>query len=87
MLAKFHGDQRLIVILLINYLNSSFCSLKLFIKNESMDYIVNNIWLAWKFTCILSIYKTCNSMVGFFLLLGRHALYFDKIVVRLDFLE
>ena len=43
MLAKFHGDQRLIIILLINYLNSSFCSLKLFIKNESMDYIVNNI--------------------------------------------
>ena len=65
MLAKFHGDQRLIIILLINYLNSSFCSLKLFIKNESMDYIVNNIGLAWKFTCILSIYKTCNSMVGF----------------------
>ena len=65
MLAKFHGDQRLIIILLINYLNSNFCSLKLFIKNESMDYIVNNIWLAWKFTCILSIYKTCNSMVGF----------------------
>ena len=28
MLAKFHGDQRIIVMLSINYLNSSFCSLK-----------------------------------------------------------
>ena len=27
-LAKFHSDQRLIVMLSINYLNSSFCSLK-----------------------------------------------------------
>ena len=28
MLAKFHSDQRLIVMLSINYLNSSFCNLK-----------------------------------------------------------
>ena len=28
MLAKFHGDQRLIVMLSINYFNSSFCNLK-----------------------------------------------------------
>ena len=28
MLAKFHSDQRLIVILSINCLNSNFCSLK-----------------------------------------------------------
>ena len=28
MLAKFYGDKKLIVMLSINYLNSSFCSLK-----------------------------------------------------------
>ena len=30
-----------------------------------MDQKVNNIWLAWKLACMLSTYKTCNSMVGF----------------------
>ena len=32
MLAKFHGEQRLIVMLSINYLNSGFCSLKIIHK-------------------------------------------------------
>ena len=30
-----------------------------------MYYIVNNIRLVWKLTCMLNTYKTCNSMVGF----------------------
>ena len=30
-----------------------------------MDQIVNYIWLAWKLSCMLKIYKTYNSMVGF----------------------
>ena len=31
-LVKFHGEQRLIVMLSINYLNSGFCSLKIIHK-------------------------------------------------------
>ena len=30
-----------------------------------MDHMVNNIRLAWKLTCMLSTYKTCNLTVGF----------------------
>ena len=30
-----------------------------------MDHKVNNIRLAWKLACMLSTYRTCNSMVGF----------------------
>ena len=37
MFAKFRGDQRLIAISLINYLNLSFYNLKLCIKYEFMD--------------------------------------------------
>ena len=29
-----------------------------------MDHKVNNIRLAWKLACMLSIYRTCNSIVG-----------------------
>ena len=61
MLAKFYSDQRSIVMSSINCLNSSFCSLKYYIKDEFMDHMVNNIQLA----CLLSIYRACNSMVGF----------------------
>ena len=57
MLAKFHGNQRSIVMLLINGLNSNFCNLKQLIKYEFMDHMVNNIRLA----CILSTYRICNS--------------------------
>ena len=46
MLAKFHGNQRFIVMLSINCLNLSFCSLKQFIKDEFMYHKVNNIQLA-----------------------------------------
>ena len=30
-----------------------------------MDHKVNNIQLAWKFACMLSTYRICNSTVGF----------------------
>ena len=43
MLAKFKDDQRLIVMLSINYLNSSFCSLKEYIKDKFIDRMVNYI--------------------------------------------
>ena len=46
MLAKFQDNQRLIAMSSINFLNSSFCSLKLCIKDEVMDQMVNNIQLA-----------------------------------------
>ena len=61
MLAKFQDNQRLIAMSSINFLNSSFCSLKLCIKDEVMDQMVNNIQLAW----LLRTYRTCNSIVGF----------------------
>ena len=65
MLVKFHDDEKSIIMLSINCLNSSFCRLKEFIKDEFIDHMVNNIWLTWKLICILSTYRTCNSMVGF----------------------
>ena len=49
----------------INCLNSNFCSLKLCIKNEFVDRMVNYIQLAWKSTCMLKTYRTCNSTVEF----------------------
>ena len=27
--------------------------------------MVNYVWLAWKLTCILRTYRTCNPMVEF----------------------
>ena len=27
--------------------------------------MVNYIWLAWQLACMLRIYRTCNSTVGF----------------------
>ena len=30
-----------------------------------MDHKVNNIWLVWKLACMLSTYRTYNSMVRF----------------------
>ena len=49
----------------INYLDSSFSSLKQYIKDEFIDQMVNYIRLAWKLACILRPYRTCNPMVGF----------------------
>ena len=49
----------------INCLNSNFCSLKLYIKDEFMDRMINYIQLAWKSACMLRTYRTCNSTVGF----------------------
>ena len=43
MLAKFQGDRKSIVTLLINCLNLSFCSLKEYIKDEFINRIINNI--------------------------------------------
>ena len=46
MLAKFQDDKKLIVMLSINYLNSSFCSLKERIKDEFKVQMINYIQLA-----------------------------------------
>ena len=43
MFAKFLEDQKSLVALLIKYLNFKFCSLKLCIKNKSINRRVNNI--------------------------------------------
>ena len=43
---KFKDGQRLMVMLLINYLNLSFCNLKQYIKDEFIGQIVNYIQLA-----------------------------------------
>ena len=65
MLTKFQGDQILIAISSINCLNSSFCSLKLRIKDEFKDRIINYIRLAWKLSCTLRTYRKCDPLVGF----------------------
>ena len=65
MLTEFHGDQRLIAMLSINCLNSSFCSLKLLIKDEFIDRIVNYIRLACKLACMLRTYRKYDPTVGF----------------------
>ena len=49
----------------INCLDSSFSGLKQCIKFEFIDQMVNYIWLAWKLTCMLRPYRTCNPMFGF----------------------
>ena len=43
MVTKFHGDQRLIGMLSIDCLNSSFRSLKHYVKDEFKDQMVNYI--------------------------------------------
>ena len=65
MLTKFHDDKKLIVMSSINCLNSSFSSLKLCIKDEFIDQMVNYIRLIWKQACILRIYRICDPTVGF----------------------
>ena len=65
MLTNFQGDQSLIAMSSISYLNSSFCNLKWRIKDEFKDQMVNYIRLAWKLACILRTYRTCDLMVGF----------------------
>ena len=34
-------------------------------KNEFIDQMINNIQLTWKLTCMLEIYRTCNTIVWF----------------------
>ena len=65
MLTKFQGNQRLIAMSSINYLNSSFCSLKYCIKDEFKEQMENYIWLEWKLACMLRTYGICDPMVGF----------------------
>ena len=64
MLIKFKNNQRSMVMSSINFLNSSFCSLKHYLKYEFMDQLVNYIWLTWKLAYMLRTYKTCNLTVG-----------------------
>ena len=64
MFTKFQGNQRSIAMSSINCLNSSFCSLKYYIINEFMDWIVNNIRLVWNLTFMLRTYKKCTSLVN-----------------------
>ena len=49
----------------INYLNSSFCSLKERIKDEFKVQMINYIQLAWKLACMLRTYRTFDATVGF----------------------
>ena len=53
---KLQGDQRLIGMSSINYLNSNFCSLKYRINDEFKDQVVNYIRLARKLACMLRTY-------------------------------
>ena len=64
-----------IAMLLIKYLKFKFCGLKLYIKNNFIDRIVNNIQFEWnlavfffffeKRNLTLCMLKTCNLMVKF----------------------
>ena len=64
-----------IVMLLIKYLKFKFCGLKLYIKNNFIDRIVNNIQFEWNLVVFffffwernltLCMLKTCNLMVKF----------------------
>ena len=65
MLTKFQCDQRFIVMSSINCLNSSFCNLKLHIKDEFKDQMVNYTQFTWKLACMLRTYRKCNPMVEF----------------------
>ena len=52
MLTKFQGNQRLITMSSINYLDSSFRSFKKYIKYEFLDQMVNYIRLTQNLTCV-----------------------------------
>ena len=64
-LTKFQSNQRSIVMLSTNFLDSNFSSLKWCIKDEFIDQIVNYIRLTWKLAFTLGPYRTCNPTVGF----------------------
>ena len=63
MLTKFQGDQRLIGMLSINCLNSSFSSLKKCIKIWVYRSNGKLHLIDMKLACILRPYKTCNPTV------------------------
>ena len=65
MLTKFQCDQRFIDMSSINCLNSSFCNLKLHIKDEFKDQMVNYTQLTWKLACMLRENRKCDPTVGF----------------------
>ena len=48
-----------------NFLNFKFCSLKLCIKYNRIEHIVNNTLLAQNLTCVLRAQRTCNPMIKF----------------------
>ena len=50
---------------IINYLDSSFSSLKYCVKYGFINQLVNYIWLLWKLACMLRTCRTCNPLVGF----------------------
>ena len=53
--AKFQVDQRSIVNSSIKYLNSSFCDIKLYIKNKFINRIINNIQFDQNLTYMLRL--------------------------------
>ena len=76
MLAKFWGNQRLIAMSSINFLNSSFYSLKYYVKDEFIHRMVNNIQLTWKLAWKLKTYRTYNSTMRF----SKYELYYKLLV-------
>ena len=67
---------------------SSFCNLKLCIKNKFIYWIVNNIWSEWNLICMLRTYRTKNLMVIFSYFTPKNELhekfedFFSKLVWR-----
>ena len=48
-----------------NCLNCKFCSLKLCIKYNRIDHIINYTLLAQNLTCVLRTQRICNPIVRF----------------------
>ena len=80
MLTKFQCDQRFIVMSSINCLNSSFCNLKLHIKDEFKDQMVNYTQFTWKLACMLRENRNCDPTVGF----SKYE-FNNKLLVRVTF--
>ena len=69
----------------INCLNSSFCSLKYWIKNEFVDQMVKNNWLTWILICMFRTYRTCNSTMKFLIYEFNNKLLGGVIFLRVTF--
>ena len=81
-LTKFQCDQRFIAMSLISCLNSSFCNLKLHIKDEFKDQMVNYTQLTWKLACMLSENRKCDPTVVF----SKYE-FNNKLLVRVTFFK